>query len=290
MGGATVEPLAVPPAQDRPFVALPDGEIDGAGCARHERDHRGLVALSDDREGPVSALDGEVLDVRAARFGHPQAVEAKQHSQCGVHRVVPLSGEQEGAELGAVHPVPLGLGDLGAADVLGGVGGDATVDVGEPVVATHRGQPPIDRRGRQASLLHRHSVQLDVASGRRQWCHAVVAGPLEEPSGDRAGRRRGCGRCSGPGTRPPPGQPRQDPDSPTRGTRRWWWDRTWIILLHWTTTANATSTARRRRLRARPGPRPFVTALASTSDGRQQKRRLPGVGGHLQRAMTPRVL
>ena len=187
----------------------------------------GLLPFADDREGPVSALDGEVLDVRAARFGHPQAVEAKQHSQCGVHRVVPLSGEQEGAELGAVHPVPLGLGDLGAANVLGGVGGDATVDVGEPVVATHRGQPPIDRRGRQASLLHRHSIELDVGSGRRQWCHSAVAGPLEEPSGDRAGRRRGFGRCSGPGTRPPRGQPRQDPDSPTRGTRRWWWDRTW---------------------------------------------------------------
>ena len=123
MGCATVEPLAVPPAQDRPFVALSHGEIDGAGCARHERDHRGLVALSDDREGPVSTLDGEVLDVRTARFGHPQAVEAEQHSQCGVHRVVPLSGEQEGAELGAVHPVALGLGDLGAANVLGGVGG-----------------------------------------------------------------------------------------------------------------------------------------------------------------------
>ena len=71
-------------------MALSDGEIDGAGCARHERDHRGLVALAEDREGPVSALDGEVLDVRSARFGHPQAVETEQHSQCGPPQPTPL--------------------------------------------------------------------------------------------------------------------------------------------------------------------------------------------------------
>jgi hypothetical protein len=34
-----------------------------------------------------------------------------------VHRVIPFRGEQERAELGAVHPMALGLGDLGAAHV-----------------------------------------------------------------------------------------------------------------------------------------------------------------------------
>jgi hypothetical protein len=99
-----------------------------------------------------------------------------------VHRVVPFGREQKRAEFGAVHPVPLGLGDLGAADVLGGVGRDATVDVREPVVAAHRGQPTVDGGGRQASLFHRHPVELDVGSGRRQRCYSMVAGPLEEPA------------------------------------------------------------------------------------------------------------
>ncbi|HEX2370501.1 MAG TPA: hypothetical protein VHM94_14845, partial [Acidimicrobiia bacterium] len=78
-------------------MTRPDGEIDGAGSPRYEGDDRGLIALAHDREGPVPALDGEVLDVRTACFGHPQPVEAEQHSQCGVHRVVPFGGEQEGA-------------------------------------------------------------------------------------------------------------------------------------------------------------------------------------------------
>ena len=225
--------------------------------------------------------DGEVLDVRAARFGHPQAVEAKQHSQCGVHRVVPLSGEQEGAELGAVHPVPLGLGDLGAANVVGGVGEDATVDVGEPVVATHRGQPPIDRRGRQASLLHRHSIELDVASGRRQRCHSAVAGPLEEPteivpvgvegSAAVAGQERDRRQVS----LIRPGLANSRDATVVVGSDM-------DILLHWTTTANATSTARRRRLQARPGPRPLVTAFTSTTTDVSRSAASPAFWGSAQ--------
>jgi hypothetical protein len=86
MRGATIEVLAVPPAQDRPFVTLPDREIDGAGRPRHEGDIRRLLPLAHDLQRPVPALDGEVLDVRAARFGHPHAVETEQDSQRSDHR------------------------------------------------------------------------------------------------------------------------------------------------------------------------------------------------------------
>ena len=97
-----------------------------------------------------------------------------------MHRIELLRGEQERAELGAVHPVALGLGDLGPADVLGGVGGDAAVDVCEAVVAAHGRQAPVDRRRGQSPLLHRHPVQLDVRPGGRQRFDAVVGRPLEE--------------------------------------------------------------------------------------------------------------
>ena len=121
--GAPVEPLAVLAAEDRPFVTFADDEINGASGPRHEWDHRGLVSLAHDRQGPVPAQDGEILDVGAARFGDPQPVEAEQHGQGGVHRVVPFGSEQEGAELGAVHPVPLGLGTLGRRMYWAGLAG-----------------------------------------------------------------------------------------------------------------------------------------------------------------------
>ena len=133
MGCATVEPLAVPPAQDPPFVALSHGEIDGAGCPRHERDHRGLFAPSDDREGPVSALDGEVLDVRAARSDtrRPLRPSRTASAACIVSYRSAVNRKVPTLRCGPSRAP--GLGDLGAANVLGGVGGDATVDVGEPV-------------------------------------------------------------------------------------------------------------------------------------------------------------
>jgi hypothetical protein len=67
--------------------------------------------------------------------------------------VAALSGEQEGAELGAVKAEPLAQLDLGSTDVLGRVRSDAPVDVSEPVEATHRRKPSIDRRRRETAFL-----------------------------------------------------------------------------------------------------------------------------------------
>ena len=46
-----------------------------------------------------------------------------------------FGGEQEGAELGPIHAVTFGRLDSRPADVLGRVGRDPAVDVGEPVQA-----------------------------------------------------------------------------------------------------------------------------------------------------------
>ena len=69
--------------------------------------------------------------------------------------------------------------DLGAADVLGRVGRDAAVDVGEAVVTAHRRESPIDRRGCEASLFHRGSVNLDVGTRGIEHGEVLVGGPLE---------------------------------------------------------------------------------------------------------------
>jgi hypothetical protein len=68
VGGAGIEPAPVVANQDRSHGAFADGEVDRAGGAWHERDDGGLVALADDAQRAMSALDSEVLDVRAAGF------------------------------------------------------------------------------------------------------------------------------------------------------------------------------------------------------------------------------
>ena len=67
-----------------PSPSLADGQVDGAGRTRHQRDEGGLVALADDTQHPMSPLHAHVLDVGAARLGDPQPVQAQQHGQGGV--------------------------------------------------------------------------------------------------------------------------------------------------------------------------------------------------------------
>ena len=52
----TVQAAAVPPAQDRTFASLANGEVDGSSRAGEERDDRRLVALADDAERPIRPL------------------------------------------------------------------------------------------------------------------------------------------------------------------------------------------------------------------------------------------
>jgi len=111
--GAPVQTLPILASQDRPFVPFADGEVDCPRGAGHERDSGGLVALSEDAQRSVSTLQGEVLDVGCTSFRDAKAIEAEEHSQRGVSAVEALGGEQEGAQLGAVHAVTLVRLDLG---------------------------------------------------------------------------------------------------------------------------------------------------------------------------------
>jgi hypothetical protein len=61
--GTPVEALTVVAEQNRSFSPLTDGEVDGSGGARYQRDERGLVALPDDPQYPEASLEGHVLDV-----------------------------------------------------------------------------------------------------------------------------------------------------------------------------------------------------------------------------------
>ncbi len=180
MRGAAVEALAVVAADDCAFVAFTDGEVDRSCRPRHQRDHRRLVALAEDAQGAVPSLEAEIFDVGAARLRDAQAVEPEKHRERGVRVIEAFGGEQEGAKFATVHAVPLAWLHLRSADVLGGVRRDAPVDVREAVVAAHRRQSPVDRRCRQAAVLHPPAVQLDVWSGRGQYDQADIGRPLEE--------------------------------------------------------------------------------------------------------------
>jgi len=84
--------------------------------------------------------EGEILDVGSTRLADSKSVEAEEYGQSGVTSVAALGGEEKGAALPAIQASPLGGVDLGAPDVLGRVGGDPTIDVGEPVEATNGGE------------------------------------------------------------------------------------------------------------------------------------------------------
>jgi hypothetical protein len=64
--------------------------------------------------------------------------------------------------------------------VLGRVGADPAVDVGEAVVAADRRQAPVDDRRGEPAFVHPRPVQLDVGSGCLERSQADVVGPLEE--------------------------------------------------------------------------------------------------------------
>jgi hypothetical protein len=67
--------------EQRPFAALADGQVDRADGARGERDGDDLAALAGDDQGPVAALQSQVLDVRAGGLRYPQAGEGPLRDQ-----------------------------------------------------------------------------------------------------------------------------------------------------------------------------------------------------------------
>ena len=71
VGGAPVETSAVASAKDRALDSFTDREVDGAAGARHQRNHRRFRVFTDDLQGPVAALEAEVLDVGGTCFADP---------------------------------------------------------------------------------------------------------------------------------------------------------------------------------------------------------------------------
>jgi hypothetical protein len=90
---APIEALAVVTVQDRPFGSISDCQVDGAGHPGDQGDHRGLVALPDDPQCPMTAVEPEVLGVGRACFTDPESVETEQGCQGGMVVVVTLSRE-----------------------------------------------------------------------------------------------------------------------------------------------------------------------------------------------------
>jgi hypothetical protein len=106
--GAAVEAGSVVTDEDRTAPSVTDRKVDRAGGARHERDDCRLVALTDDPQRPVSAINAEVIDVPVTGFADSQPVEAEQRGEGGVLSIDPLGREHETAELAADHPVASG--------------------------------------------------------------------------------------------------------------------------------------------------------------------------------------
>jgi hypothetical protein len=62
-GAVPVQPPPVSGKEQRPADALADRQVNGARGARGERDGDDLAALAGDDQGPVAALEAQVLDV-----------------------------------------------------------------------------------------------------------------------------------------------------------------------------------------------------------------------------------
>ena len=143
--GTPIQPVPVAPQQDRASVAFADGEINRAGGPWDEWNDGRSAAFAHDPKCAMTPLESEAFDVGRAGFGDSEPVEAEEDGEPGVGSVEVFGSEQEPSELTAVHGVLFGGWDLGAANVLGGVGADSAVDVREPVVAAHGRQSPVDR-------------------------------------------------------------------------------------------------------------------------------------------------
>jgi hypothetical protein len=96
-----------------------------------------------------------------------------------VGRRDPLGAVEERGQLATVQAPLGGWVHAGVAHVLSRVAGDAAVEVGEPVIAAHRGQAPIDGRRGQTPLLHPGPIQLEVRPRRKQRRHPGQGHPRQ---------------------------------------------------------------------------------------------------------------
>src|SRR5260370_41432054 len=73
-GAVPVQPAPVSGEEDRAFGAFAGGQVDRPGGAGRERDGDDLAALAGDRQGPVPALQAQVLDISAGGLRDPQPI------------------------------------------------------------------------------------------------------------------------------------------------------------------------------------------------------------------------
>jgi hypothetical protein len=98
-----VYPPSVGGQEHRSVGALADGQVDGPGGPRRQRNRDDLPALSGDGQRPVPAVEAHMLDVGAGRFGDPQAVQGQQGDQCVFGRRAEPGGHQQRAEFVTVQ-------------------------------------------------------------------------------------------------------------------------------------------------------------------------------------------
>jgi hypothetical protein len=85
-----------------PIDAFPDGQVDGSGGARRERDGDDLAALAQHSQRAVAALGAQRFDIRAERFTDLQPVQDQQAHQCMLDRFADTGRDQQPADLVAV--------------------------------------------------------------------------------------------------------------------------------------------------------------------------------------------
>jgi hypothetical protein len=106
--------------EDGSVAAFAGGQVDRPGGAGRERDGDDLAALAGDRQGPVPALQAQVLDVSAGGLRDPQPVQREQRDQRMLERRPEPGSHQQRAELFAVQGGGVGLIiQPGAPDVRG---------------------------------------------------------------------------------------------------------------------------------------------------------------------------
>jgi hypothetical protein len=77
-------PVQQPPVrgeENRAVAAFPGRRVDRPGSAGSERDGDDLAALAGDRQGPVAALQAQLLDVSAGGLRDPQPVQREKRDQ-----------------------------------------------------------------------------------------------------------------------------------------------------------------------------------------------------------------
>jgi hypothetical protein len=152
-----------PGEEQRPFGALAGRQVDRPGGARRERDGHHLAALARDHQGPVPALQSQVLDIGAGGLRDPQPDEREQRDEGVLGGRAVLGGGQEGTELVAVQGGGTRLVvQPRSADVRGGRVVDQLFLDGVPVEPGDGGQPPGHGRAGTPERFQFPGERLDV--------------------------------------------------------------------------------------------------------------------------------